>query len=70
MTVLLVLWLIAGQPPQAYEVRFESLAGCMRAKAALEREVVRLNSEPPVVIGGQQILPYPFRLSVICAPVA
>jgi hypothetical protein len=66
MTVLLVLWLVMGQPPQAYEVRFNTATACNAAKAALQREAERINAEPPAQVAGQTILPFPIRVSAIC----
>lgn len=66
MTVLLVLWLITGQPPQSYEVRFNTAGACNAAKAALQREAERINAEPPPQIAGQTIVPFPVRVSAIC----
>ena len=66
MTYLLVLWIIVGQPPQAYQVQFASAAACRDARSALQQEADRLNQEPPVEIGGQQIVPFPVRLSAVC----
>lgn len=64
--ILLVLWMVLGQPPQAYEVRFNTAAACSQAKAALEREAARLNAEPPMVVAGQTLMPLPARVSAIC----
>lgn len=66
MTFLLVMWMVVGQPPQAYQVQFNSPAACARAKTALQQEADRLNREPPVEVAGQQIVPFPVRLSAIC----
>lgn len=70
MTFLLVLWLVAGQPPQAYQVEFSSSAACDRAKTALQQEAARINREPPIVVAGQTIVQFPVRLSAICVAAA
>lgn len=66
MTVLLVMWLVMGQPPQAYEVRFNSASACSAARVALQREAERINAEPPPQIAGQTLVPFPVRVSAIC----
>lgn len=68
MTILMVLWFF-GQSMHGYEVRFETPQACERAKAALEREAVRLNNAPPMALpNGQDLYPLPVRVSAVCAP--
>lgn len=68
MVLLLVMWLTAGgQSTHGYQVTFASMRSCEAAKALLEREAVRLNSEVPVPLSnGYSMTQPPVRLSAVC----
>jgi hypothetical protein len=44
-TVLLVTWIVYGQPPSSYQTLFTSMEACQAARAAVVAEADRLNSE-------------------------
>jgi hypothetical protein len=43
--ILLVTWLIPGQPPSNYQTPFSSMETCQVARSAVLAEAVRLNAE-------------------------
>ena len=43
--ILLVTWIIPGQPPSSYQTPFSSMETCQLARSAVLAEAVRLNAE-------------------------
>ena len=62
MTILLVTWLLAGQPPHSYQVRFETPAACEAARARVAREPDRVAGS----MIGQGYQPAAISISAIC----
>jgi len=70
MTLLLVIWVIAGQQVHGYQERFSSASACREAREALVEEAARLNTEPPMTLAdGSRLAPLPVRVSAICVAV-
>jgi hypothetical protein len=43
--ILLVTWVVSGQPPNSYQTPFGSMEGCQAARAAVNAEGSRLTTE-------------------------
>jgi hypothetical protein len=43
--ILLVTWIISGQPPSSYQTQFTTMEACEAARAAVLQEASRLTSE-------------------------
>ena len=44
MFVLLVTWLIAGQPPHSYQTTFRTMPACQAARAQLVKEAANIEA--------------------------
>jgi len=77
MTILLVLWLIAGQPTIGYQVEFSSMDKCEKARSSLiddAHRIVKGGSPEGGALGGPghtviPLAPYKsqIQLSIVCA---
>jgi hypothetical protein len=73
MIVLLVTWIVAGQPPSSYRQEFTSAQACASAKSQIESDATRMkqeqdqrNAETERRTGGTIIPADPPRVSVVC----
>jgi hypothetical protein len=67
--VLLVTWLVPGQPADSYQVGFTTLERCTSARAALLNDAQRLQEERATrpAPSAAQIQPsLPFGISALC----
>jgi len=78
-TVLLVTWIVFGQPPSSYQVTFDSAEACDKAREAVLSDGMRLgsfaltvsleaNTPPTVLWGGALYLPT--LLTIVAAAIA
>jgi hypothetical protein len=44
-TLLLVTWIVTGQPPSSYQTPFDTMESCLAARATVVVEADRLNTE-------------------------
>jgi len=67
--ILLVTWLVPGQPADSYQVGFSSLERCNGARAALLQDAQRLQEERtqrPAPSAAQIQPSLPFGISALC----
>lgn len=75
MFILLVTWLVAGQPPSSYQVQFTSLKSCETAKAKVLDDADRMilaeaaRQQKAAVAGGYRVVvpAEPPHVTAVCA---
>lgn len=70
--ILLVTWIIAGEPPSSYQTQFSSMESCQAARQAVLQDGVRINSEQNqyaarVRATGMRFDPPPKQVTAVCA---
>jgi hypothetical protein len=70
--ILLVTWIIYGQPPSSYQTQFGSPENCQSARLSVLGEAIRLNAEQDVYVAkvratGAIYNPPPRQVTAVCA---